>query len=82
MSEKSSTSRTLSSDTATVELPVVTPTMFTGVPSVATSSQALGGIHPRVVSIVWSVPICSSVIIYGISYVESQQIDSSQCQFG
>ena len=45
MSEQPSTSRTVSSDTATVELPVVTPTMLAGIPSAPTSSQLLDGAH-------------------------------------
>jgi len=82
MSEQPSTSRTMSSDTEAIELSAITPTMFTSVPSVTNSSQSLEGIHPGVASTVWFVPICSSAIISGISYVESQQIDASQCQFG
>ena len=72
MSEQPSTSRTMSSDTAAAEPPAATPTMFAGVPSVPTSSQPLDGVHPRTVSIVWFAPVCSSGIISGISYVESQ----------
>jgi len=82
MSEQSSTSRTVSSNTATAELPVVTPTMFAGIPSVPTSSQSLEGAHLGAISTVWSVPICSSGIVSGNSHVESQQIDPSGCQFG
>jgi len=82
MSEKPSTSRTVSSDTATAELPAVTPTMFAGIPNVPTSSQSLNGAHSRAILIVWSILVCSSRIIPGNSYVESQQIDPSQCQFG
>ena len=82
MSEQPSTSRTVSSDTVATELPAATLTMFVGVPSVVTRSQSLDGIHPRVVLMVWSVPICSSGVISGSSYIESQQIDPSRCQFG
>ena len=83
MSEQPSTSRTVSSDTTTTELPAITPTMFAGIPSVPTSSQPLDGVHSGIVSTVWSVPVCSSGIISGISYVESQQIDPpQQYQFG
>lgn len=82
MSEQPSKSRTVSSDIATAELPAATPIMFTGVPSITNSSQSLDRIHPGAVSTVWYVPVCSSGIISGISYVESQQIDPSQCQFG
>lgn len=83
MSEQPSTSRTVSPDTAAAEPPTTTPTMFVGVPSVLTSSQPLDGVHPGTVSTVWSIPICSSEIISGIAYVESQQIDPSQrYQFG
>ena len=66
MSEQPSTSRTVSSDTATAELPAVTPTMFAGIPSVPTSSQPLDGVHSGTISTAWSVPICSSGIISGI----------------
>ena len=38
MSEQPSTSRTVSFDTATAELPAVTPKMFAGIPSVPSSS--------------------------------------------
>ena len=82
MSEESSTSRTVSSDTVTIELPSVTPTMFAGIPSVPNRSQSLEGAHSGAISIVWSVPICSSGIVFGNSYVESQQIDPSGCRFG
>ena len=82
MSEQSSTSRTVSSDTATAKLPAVTPKMFVGIPSVPTSSQSLDGAHSGAISTVWSVPVCSSGIISGNSYVESQQIDPLGCQFG
>ncbi|CAA3004319.1 Hypothetical predicted protein [Olea europaea subsp. europaea] len=82
MSEQPSTSRTVSSDTATAELPAVTPTMFSGIPSVPTSSQLLEEAQSRVVSAVWSVPVCSSGVVSGNSYVGSQQIDLSRCQFG
>ena len=82
MSKQQSTSRTVSSDTATVELPAVTPTMFAGIPSVPTSSQSLERAHPGAILTVWSVPVCSSRIIFGNSYVESQQIDPLRCQFG
>lgn len=82
MSEQPSTSRTVSSDTVTTELPAVTPTMFAGIPSAPTSSQPLEGAHPGAISTVWSVPVCSSGIISGNSYVESQQIDPFGGQFG
>ena len=71
MSEQPSTSRTVSFDAATAKPLVATPTMFVGVPSIPTSSQPLDGVHPGTISTVWSVPICSSGIISGISYVES-----------
>lgn len=83
MSEQPSTSKTVSSDAAAAEPPGATPTMFAGVPSVLTSSQPLDGVHLRTVSTIWSILVCSSEIIFGISYVESQQIDpSQQYQFG
>lgn len=71
MSAQPSTSRTVSSDTATAELPAATLAMFAGIPSVPTSYQPLDGVHPRIVSMTWSVPICSSRILFGISYVET-----------
>ena len=46
MSEQPLTSRTVSSDAAVAELPSATPIMFADVPSIATSSQSLDGIHP------------------------------------
>ena len=82
MSEQPSTSRTVSNDMATVEPPAITPTMFAGVPSVPTSSQPLEGVRPGTVSTVWSVPVCSSGIISGNSYVETRQIDPFEGQFG
>jgi len=82
MSEKPSTSRTVSFDTAMAELPAVTPTMFASIPSVPTSSQSLEGDHSGAVSTVWSVPVCSSGIVSENSYVGSQQIDLSGYQFG
>ena len=66
----------------TAELPVVTPTMFVGIPSVPTRSQSLEGAHSEAFSTVWSVLVCSSGIVYGNSYVGSQQIDLSGFQFG
>ena len=73
----------MSFDTAATELPTATPTMFAGIPSVPTSSQPLDGVHPGTVSTAWSIPICSSGILSGISHVETQQIDPShQYQFG
>jgi len=81
MSEQPSTSRTVSSDTTMAKLPVVTPTMLVGIPSVPTSSQSLEGAHSGAMSIVWSVPVCSSGIVSGNSYVESQEIDPSGSQF-
>ena len=82
MSEQPSTSRTVSTDTATAKLPAVTPTMFASVPSVPTSSQPLEGVHLGAISIVWSVPVFSSGIISGNSYVETRQIDPFGGQFG
>jgi len=78
MSGQTSISRTVSSDTAVVEPPATTSTMFAGIPFVPTSSQPLEGVHLGTVLTVWSVPVCSSRIVSGISYVESQQIDPSQ----
>jgi len=83
MFEQPSTSRTMSSDTAAAEPPATTPTMLAGIPFVPTSSQPLDEVHPGTVLTVWFIPVCSSRIISGISYVESHQIDSSQqYQFG
>ena len=72
MSEQPSTSRTVSSDTATAELPAVTPMMFAEIPSVPTCSQSLEEAPQGALSTVWSVPICSSGIASGNSYVGSQ----------
>ena len=82
MSEQPSTSRTVSSYTTTAEIPAVTPTMFAGIPPVPTSSQSLEGAHSGAISTVWSVPVCSSRIVSGNSYVESQQIDPSGVNLG
>ena len=81
MSEQPSTSRTVSSNIATAELPAVTPIMFAGILSVPTSSQSLERAHSGAISTVWSIPVCSSGIISGNSYAESQQIDPSGSQF-
>ena len=77
MFEQPSTSRSVLSDTAALEPLVVTPIVFTGIRSVPTSYQPLDGVHIGTVSTAWSVPICSSKILSGISYVETQQIDPS-----
>ena len=82
MSEQPLTSRTISSDTATAELPAVTLTMFVGVPSVPTSSQSLGEAPQGALSTVWFVPVCLPGIAPGNSYVGSQQVDLSGSQFG
>lgn len=82
MSEQLSTSRIASPYTATTEAPSAISTMFAGVPSVPASFQSLDGVHLGAILTVWTVPVCSSGIISGISYVESQQIDPSQGQFG
>ena len=75
MSEKPSTSRTVSSDIAAVELPAATPTMFAGIPSVPANCQQQAGVQSETVSTTWLVPISSSGLSSGISYVETQQID-------
>jgi len=75
MSEQPSTSRIVLSDTAIVELPAATSMMFTGIPSIPTSYQSLNGVHPGTLSTIWYVPICSSKILSGISYVEAQKND-------
>lgn len=77
MSEQPSTSRTMSSDTVAAKLPAATLTMFIGIPSIPTISQPLDGVNPGTVSTTWSIPICSSIILSGISYVETQQSDPS-----
>jgi len=82
MSRQPSTSRTVPSNTATTELPAVTATMFAGIPSVPTSSQLLDRAHTGSILTVWFIPVCSSGIVSGSSYVESQQIGPSGCQFG
>ena len=77
MSEQLSTSRNVLPDTAVAEVPVATSTMFVGVPSIPTSSQPLDGVHPGALSTVWTILVCFSGIVSGISYVESRQIDPS-----
>ena len=71
MSEQPSKSRIVSSDIAVAEPPATTPKMFTGIPSIPTSSQPVDGVHLGTVSTVCSVSVCSSRIISGISYIES-----------
>lgn len=56
MSERPSTSRTMSSDIVAEELLAITPTMFSGVPSVPTISQSLDGSHPGAILTIWSIP--------------------------
>lgn len=56
--------------------------MFAGISSVPTSSQSLEEAQSRAVLAVWSVPVCSFGVVSGNSYVGSQQIDLSRCQFG
>ena len=73
MSEQPSTSRTVSSDTATAEPPATTPTMFAGIPSVPANCQQQAGVQSGTTT--WLVPISSSGLSSGISYVETQQID-------
>jgi hypothetical protein len=82
MSEQPSTSRTVPNDTATAEAPAANPTMFAGIPAVPTSSHQLEGVHPGTIMTTWSVPVCSSGIIPGNSYVETRQIDPFGNQFG
>ena len=82
MSEQPSTSKTASSDTAMAAPPAVTQTMFAGVPSVPTSSQQLEGAPPGAITTVWSVPVCSSGIMPGNSYIGTQQVDPFGGQFG
>lgn len=65
----------MSTDTATAELPATVPTMITGIPSVPASYQQQAGVQSGIVSTTWSVPISSSGISSGISYVETQQVD-------
>ena len=81
MSEQPSTSRTVQNDTAIAEAPATIPTMFAGIPSVPTSSHQLEGVHPGTIMTTWSVPVCSSGIIPGNSYVETRQIDPFGNQF-
>ena len=73
MSEQPSTSRTVSSDTAAAEPPAATPTMFAGIPSVPASCQQQAGVPSGTMT--WLVPISSSGLSSGISYVETRQID-------
>lgn len=74
MSEQLLTSRTVSSNTATTKPPDATPKMFTGVPSVPTSSQMLDRVHPGTILTVWFVPIFSFGTLFGISYIESHKL--------
>ena len=73
MSEQPSTSRTMFSDTAAAESPAATPTMFAGIPSVPANCQQQAGVQSGTTT--WLVPISSSGLSSGISYVETQQID-------
>ena len=73
MSEQPSTSRTVSSDTAAAEPPAATPTMFAGIPSVPANCQQQAGVQSGTTT--WLVPISSSGLSSGTSYVETQQID-------
>ena len=75
MSEQPSTSRTVSSDTTMTDLLVSIPTMFADIPSVLASYYQLAGVHSGTVSTTWYVPISSSRISSGISYVETQKVD-------
>ena len=75
MSEQPSTSRTVSSDAVVAEPPIATPTMFTGIPSMPASYQQQAGVQSGTVSTTWPIPISSSGLSSGISYVETQQID-------
>ena len=77
ISEQPSTSRTMASDTAAIEPPATTLTMFAGIPSVPNSSQLLDGVQRGTISTTWSVPICSSRILSRVSYVETRKIDPS-----
>ncbi len=67
MFEQPSTSRTVSPNTVAEKIPAATPTIFVGVPSVPTSSQSLDGVHPGAALIVWTVLVCSSGFVSGIS---------------
>ena len=80
MSEQPSTSRTVSSDTAAAEAPTATPTMFAGIPSVSASCQQQAGVPSGTMT--WLVPISSSGLSSGISYVETRQIDPFRGQPG
>ena len=80
--DQPSTSRTVSSNTVTAELPSITPTMFADIPSIPTSSQSLQEAHLGAILTVWFIPVYSSGIVSRNSNVGSQQIDPSGCQFG
>ena len=80
MSEQLSTSRTISSDTAAAEPPAATPTMFAGIPSVPANCQQQAGVPSGTMT--WLVPISSSGLSSGISYVETRQIDPFRGQPG
>ena len=73
MSGQPSTSRTVSSDTAAAEPPAITPTMVVGIPSVSASYQQQAEVQSGTTT--WLVPISSSRLSSGISYLETQQID-------
>lgn len=75
MSEQSSTSRTVPSDTAVAEPPAAIPTMFANIPSVPASYQQQVGVQSGTISMTWLVPISSSGFSSGISYLGTQQID-------
>lgn len=72
MSKQPSTSRIVSFNIAATELPSATLIMFVGIPSIPTSSQPLDGVHPGIILTTWSIPICSSRILSGVFYVETQ----------
>ena len=80
MSEQPSTTRTVSSDTAAAEPSTATPTMFAGIPSVPASCQQQAGVPSGTMT--WLVPISSSGLSSGISYVETRQIDPFGGQSG
>jgi len=75
MSEQPSTSRIVSSNAVVAEPPIATPTMFANIPSIPACYQQQAGVQSGTISTTWLVPISSFGFSYGISYVETQQID-------
>ena len=78
MFKQPSTSRNVSSDATAAKPPAAMPTIFAGIRSIIVGCQSLAGVHSGVSSALWSAPIYSSIVPYGISYVETQQFDPAR----